>query len=610
MPISDVSYPDLGGGLNQDAAPAAVARREMVELKNFYPYDTRLRRRGAVTPITDDNGAFPNGVLTAIHPLKLSDGTWVLIGGGIGSFGKLDGTAMVELEIENSSTQPGASNYPWVFYQYKNYLYAVRHGGSGKMYRVGLARVREAGIAAPLTGPTIAQGAAGSLVAGDYRAVVTFHHMATGYESNPGPESNVLTLAASKKIDYTNIPISSNPFVDSRRVYRTLENQRDVYFRVFQLNDNTTTAFTGENVVVSGLGPTVSFKNGVPPANLRVAVAWQERIFASDGRDLFYSEILMGEGFGGDSVFTVFPDDGHEIRALHALGERLIIGKTNKIHYLLGTSAGGTSPFSLHTLSDKHGCMSHHSMQSAEGSLFWYGSGKAVYRSEGSGARDISTPRIKRILEAINDDREEYIVGTVYPRYNWYMLSVPDVTASGLTGNNHLTLVYNYRSDAWTVFDHLVLPAPQHFGGFFNEEGAMRLYSTHYDGKIYNFHNELEGKDRNLDAIRATFTTRLDDCGAPGYRKMYDAVWILVPQVPSGQLRLEVLRDALTTATVDRMVSIDIPGSGFKAFKIPTWATPGTNLQLRATYEGAQAIDIDQLVFKVAVSRRGPGQPR
>ena len=37
-------------------------------------------------------------------------------------------------------------------------------------------------------------------------------------------------------------------------------------------------------------------------------------------------------------------------------------------HYLVGTDP---ATFALLTLSDRHGCVSHHSMQSAEGYLFW-----------------------------------------------------------------------------------------------------------------------------------------------------------------------------------------------------------------------------------------------
>ena len=44
MARTSVDYPDLGGGVNQDASAAALKTREMTDIRNFYPYSTRLRR--------------------------------------------------------------------------------------------------------------------------------------------------------------------------------------------------------------------------------------------------------------------------------------------------------------------------------------------------------------------------------------------------------------------------------------------------------------------------------------------------------------------------------------------------------------------------------------
>lgn len=599
----DVDYTDLGGGRNGDAAPAGISRREFQELKNWYPYDTKLRRRGGVKKLTG-GGAFPAGEITGMHPLKKRDGSWQLVVGGVGAFGRLDGNEVV-MYTPPSSLQIASSQYPWVFFQYKDYLYAVRKGGNGKMFRLGTTSVRHAGLEAPTTGPTLAEDGAGDLTAGDYRAVTTFYNRETAYESNPGPEGNVLTLAASKKIDYSAIPTSTNPFFNARRVYRTLPDQKDVYFFVFQLDDMTTTTFTGENTVVSQLGRTVSFKNGLPPDDIRVATTWLERVFASDGRDLFYSEILQGEGFGSDNILPVFPDDGHEIRALHPLADRLIIGKTNKIHYLVGTSE---TSFGLHTLSDEHGCMSGHSMKSAEGMLFWYGSGKAVYKSQGTGAVDITTPRIKDLLKEINDDREEFIVGATFPKYNWYVLSIPQGARSG-TEPNRIVLVYNYRSDAWTTFTH-PSDAPQFLGMFFSELGAQSMYATFYDGHIYNYNDESWGYDFDNNSIAAEFVMPPDDFGVPGTRKSMEQVWFLIPRVVEpASMQLTVFRDEGEVA-LNRSVSLNVQNSAWKPYKLGTHGKPGTKLWLKGVYTGVEAIDLDQIHVKARISSRRPLQPR
>lgn len=608
----DFLYSDLGGGLNSDSGPAGTARNQFTALENWYPYGTKLRRRGGtpfVAAWSDPAGS--GGVvslITSMHTLKKRDGTWALICGGVGQIGLRDAPTsdLVTTIPWAPGIAVGSSDYPWVFFQYKDYLYGLRKGGNGKMFRISPSRVDWAGLTPPATAMTIAQGAAGDLVAGDYRTVCTFGNIETGYESNPGPVSNTLTLAASKKIDYSGIPTSTNPFLNRRRGYRCLENQAgNVFFRVWTIDDMTTTTYTGENVVVSALGPPVSFKRAVPPADLVVGCVWQERVYASDGRDLFYSETLQGEGFGTDSIFPVFPDDGHTIRALHLFGDRLIIGKTNKIHYLQGSSPATSR---LHTLSDEHGCMSGHSMHSAEGRLFWYGSGKAVYMSDGNGAREISTPRIRKILEQIQDSREEYIIGAVFPEYNWYMLTVPDGRDDTETERpNQIVLVYNYKEDTWTTFTHAI-SAPQFFGQFFSPTGQELMYATFYDGGVFNYNDRTQMYEGAGSPINATFTKPLDDI-APGYRKDISEVWLLIPQTPNTTMRLEVLADELPLAVADRTVSLDVDSGEWKAYRLPA-GRPGTRLALRGTYNGLPQIDIEGLNIRAQVLRRGPNSPR
>lgn len=587
-------YLDLGGGLNEGSAPAAVNSREMVALANWYPFHTRLRRRGGVRRVTTASAWSQQ--ITAMHPLNRSTGAWELIVGGQSGFGKLATDRVNDISLSGFSLSP--SNVPWSLFQYKNYLYAIRPGAP--MIRI-LDTARQAGLTPPATAMTLAAGAAGALSAGNYKSVVTFGNQETELESNPSPVSNTLALGANLTINYSGIPVSEDSFINMRRIYRVLPDQSDVYFFVHQINDNISTTFTGDNVVVADLGPTVSFNNGLPPTGLKVGVIWNERAMATDGRDLYYSEFLLAEAFGEESVLPVTPDDGHEIRGLHPLGDRLVIGKTNKMLYLIGSTA---ATFGLHVLDDVHGCVSHYSMQSAEGTMFWLGTGKKVFRTDGTSVRDITTPRIKATLEAVPDDLEEFTVGAVYPANNWYVLSIPQTGHS----TNRKVLVYNYKYDAWTIFTH-PSDAPQFLGNFFNENFGHVLYSTFYDNHLYVYNDETYGTDWG-NPIVATGTTKADDFGAPGYRKAYDQVWLLVPQVSGGTMRLEALADEQAVAILDRTVSLDLPNMPMKPYKFPTWGSPWSKGQLRFTYSGEQQIDLDQIHFEVGILQRRPGRPK
>lgn len=595
-------YSDLGGGINAGAAAATIQSRQMAALVNFYPYDTRLRRRGGtrrVTPVAWGQN------ITAIAPYKLEDGTFILVVGGQSDIGKLSSGSLVTMARTPEMTI-GSSSLPWTFFQYKNYLYAMRRG-TGFMMRISADLATSAGMDAPTTAATLADGGAGVLSAANYRGVFTNYNSLTDYESNPGPVSNTLALGGSKQISWSGIATSLDPFVNARRIYRTLPDQVGVYFKVATIYDNSSTLYVADNVPVANLGAPVSFDMGVPPGNLEYGVIWNERLFATDRRDVYFSEYLHIEGFGDDAIISVYPDDGDEIRALHPFGERLIIAKTNKVFYLVGAGTA-SSGFGLYVLNDVHGCLSHHSMKSAENQLFWFGSGNAVYWSDGTNVRDISTPQIAPYLAQVSDALAEQVIGAIFPRYNQYVLSVPQ---TGYT-TNRVVLVYNYKDKAWTTYTHAD-DAPQYIGDYFDANYDHHLYASFYDGKLYDWADESYNYDDDGavgSPISASFTTKADDFQMPGYRKYFDQVWLLMPRVVGGTpLTLEAIQDELAVAD-SRTVSLDIADSEWKAYKLSSNRGPGTRLQLRGTYTGAQQVDIDQILFQIGVLQRGPGQPR
>jgi hypothetical protein len=237
----------------------------------------------------------------------------------------------------------GDSLKPWTAFEYKNIAYFVREA-SNALIRSDGTYYGPSGIAAPSVAPTLADGASGDIPAADFIGVVTFYNSATNVESNPSPASAVLSHAGSKKIDWSGIPTSTNPQVTSRRLYRTLPDATGEYYFVAQIDNNVDTTFTGDNVLVQDLGEAVSFDNGLPPGDIQFGAVWKERGFFSDKVDLFYSEQGRMECFAEDAIISVFPDDGHEIRAVYAYGDRLIVGKTNKIHYIVGAGPDSVMP--------------------------------------------------------------------------------------------------------------------------------------------------------------------------------------------------------------------------------------------------------------------------
>jgi hypothetical protein len=594
MELKDFDFLDLGGGVNEGQPWAGINTNEATILENFYPFGRKLRRRGGTRLITTVANWDEN--IFSMFPLKKSTNEWILLVGGATKLGKLSGDTIADLPSVLSI--PSGTN-PWCWFQYKDYAYCMREG-STEMLRVDESSWYTAGIAAPSVAPTIAQGAAGALTAADYYAVYTFYNDETGMESNPSPASSKLTLAASKMIDWSGVQTSSNPFVTSRRLYRTLPGQVGEYFYVGSIPNNVNTTYANEQVIIADMGRAVSFENGLPPTQLRVGTIWKERLFATDGTDLFYSEYLLPECFGEESILSIYPDDGHQIRAVHSYGDRLIIGKTNKIHYLVGADANS---FNVLTLSDRHGCMSHFSMQSAEGMLFWYGSGNNFFRSDGNNVVEISTIKLRDTLDSIPDSLAHKVVAAVFPSLSWYVASVPIDD----TGYNKRVLVYNYKTDAWTIFKHPTY-APQFLADFFDENLEQVLYCTNYDGNIYQYNDTSVGTD-NGSAIHSKWVGKAENYEAAGYRKFFNEIWINCPRASGETVELQCYNDEETTPYYTRDASLDIGGSAWKPFKFATNGYPGTQIRLGIEYDGEQAIDIEGIHVKVGVLGRRPGQP-
>lgn len=569
-----VPYADLGGGLNQGKPASEVKDNEQTVLSNWYPFSTKLKRRGGHRKL-NTTAAYAEQ-LTGIFPYRPEGATAVqTILGGLTTLAELDGTEIVAIPPATGFTV-GSSTEPWTMFEYKDILYAFRKS-SNQLVRCDGSYYGAAGITAPATACTIADGAAGDIPAADFYGVYTFYNSATNVESNPATASAKLTHAGSKKIDWTGITVSTNPQVDARRLYRTLPNNTGEYYFVDQIDNNFDTTYTGDNVLVQDMGRSVSFFNGVPPTGLLYGAVWKERLFCTDDALVYYSEDGLVECFDEDNYVPVFPDDGHKIRAIHAYGDRLVIGKTNKVHYLVGTDP---AYFALLTLSDRHGCMSHHSMQSAEGLLFWLGQDN-VYRSDGNAVSGIASVKLEEILAGATAAQLESAVAAVYPALSWYVLVIP----------GYAEMAYNYKTDSWTTFS--TAAGISHLAEHFDDDFKKEVFTVDTAGNLYRFNDveyNYDDDDSSLgNAITATFTTKDLDFGAPGTVGVALRTYLLSEQY-SEEIDLEWQTFDGTSINA-RTVSLDFP-EAWKMYSLSTRRQAKAHTQLKVTYTGATRIEL------------------
>lgn len=565
-------YNDIGGGLNQGQPPQTIADREWVEIKNFYPRSTKVRRRGGLRRLV--SSAYAER-LTGVLAFRPTTGGVQTILGGRTTLADLAGGVAAAIPPQSGFTISDSTK-PWTAFEYKNIAYWLRELSNGLIRSDG-TYYGSSGISAPTAAATLAAGAAGDIPAADFIGVYTYYNTETGVESNPSPASAVYTHAGSAKINWSGISVSTNSQVNARRLYRTLPDQTGEYYFVAQIDDNTATTFTGDNVLVQDLGEAVSFANGLPPSGLHFGTVWKERFFASDKVDVFYSELGRIECFDEDSIISVFPDDGHEIRALYAYGDRLIIGKTNKVHYLVGS---GPDSFGLLTLSDRHGCASHHSMQSAEGLLFWLGLDN-FYRSDGNSVVGLASVKLQTILAALDPDTLEYATATVFPNRNWYVCVIPGVA----------TVVYNYKTDAWAEFTHTA--ALQGVFDHFTDDFIQDLYAVDDAGYVYRFADETYNYDDNGastgGAIPATLISKPQEAGNPASYAVMSRVHLAAQQY-SESITLSWLHES--TVLNSRTVSLDYD-ERWKTYALSTRQGAKADTRFKIAYSGATMIELE-----------------
>ena len=545
---------DFSGGLNDGLSPAEINSDELSAIKNLYPYRRHLKRRKGRRRITN---SVASAAVTGILALKRAPGDWTLICGLSSGFARVQG----ELFVALSGSEITNTMYPWEMKQYKNIGYAVRRDRTG-IIRLTETTFGSAGIAAPSTAPTLADsGVAGNPDAGSYYGVVTFVNLETDNESNPSAASAVVTTGAARKISWSAIPVSVNSQVNARRLYRTLVGQTGEYYLVTTISDNTTTTYT-DNALVEDLGGQASYRHEVPPTTeeLLSLEVWRERLWAVSATGLYFSEEYLPECFDETSYIQIAPDDGHEMRAAKAFGDRLVWGKTNSVGFITGT---GPSDFSVQVLDDRNGVIAGSSLQVADGFIFWY-SGQNVFQSDGVSVRPISDPKIRTVLDSIPESYKPRVVGAVYPRLGWYLLSVPtaesEVFENWIEGSElpeMKLLVFNYREQAWASFDY-ASSAPIVMGDFYDSEKEPRLYGAFSGIRfIYDLTDPDQLNDDPTDLvtdaanITCSFRTKALDFNQPGKLHAVKSVAVMCNDTGADST-WRLYRDIEATASKER----------------------------------------------------------
>lgn len=448
MPPFRYELLDFGGGVNDGIPPTLIAEREFTDLLNLYPYGPKLARRPGVSRVTNSLGA---ELVSVARYYDRATNQAVLLAGGLATLYYYSGLSFVA-----ALTSSASSRYPWRVRQYNDIAYVTRRDLGGLYWArpslpdatgTKVVGAQAAGIAAPTTAPTISDGGAGALDAGDFVAGYTFYDPDTGAESDPSPVSNTLTLAGSKSVSYSGLEVSTNSRVTQRRFYRSLPDLPGVYYLV-GTDSNTGTTYGPEDATRDEMGAAASFRNGMPPSGVTFMEFHKEHLWVTDGRDLYYSEPGLPDAFHALNLLPVSPDDAGRIEGMVSTPAGLLVGKTTGLWLVTGESRAN---WEVRLVSSRHGCVSGESMVWSNGVAYYLGEREVYAVQDGGGTpTPIGSPRLRQFLERVDPAYHATVTATIYEPMGWLMFSFPDTGADADDWpDRKRTMVYSLRTNAW-----------------------------------------------------------------------------------------------------------------------------------------------------------------
>lgn len=530
----------LDGGLNTASAAEQIADTEAVSSENFYSWGKNLISRKGLTRLTSTPY---HEKISGVHSYRMTNGERLTLVVGRTSVAKLDGQTLKTIPRIADSTPILDKPEPPSIEQYRGIVYICRKGMS-RIQRTNGSVVGDAGLPDPVSAPTLAEGAAGLLKAGTYKGILVFRNSVTGHTSGWSPTGEV-TITDDKKINWSALDVSTNWQVDSKELYRSTKNGSGRFYFVKKIPNHQKTF--EDNTEDVNLGEPATSDNGPIPDSLVAIRIWKERLWGSDGRDLFFSRELFPESFSSDFIIQVGPNDGQDIRGLLGLDQMLIVGKTRSTRYITGSHLGDFDARGV--LSDRHGVASHHSMAGLKRMAFWFG-GDDFYVTEGSDVQGFATNKIKSIIEAIPEKHWELVQGFIYPKLGWYVASVPDES-----GENVKELVFNYNTGVWEVFTHDFAGQGKGFsyaGEFVVDDQKREMYATYYDNHLYRYHDGGTDAGTPIVCRRRTKEYGFDQNGIlKALRKLH----LLVGPIDES-LTIRVFKDRASSAVKTKTVSL------------------------------------------------------
>jgi len=428
-----------------------------------------------------------------------------------------------------------------------------------------------------------------------------------GFVSNAGPTSTSVTASSNSQINLTSVPLSTDPQIIMRRIYRTVANG-SIYLFLDEIPDNTTTIY--RDIIADGslgnetppLAGDFSLDNSPPPKG-GIVQKWKRTVFiAGDPQNpesLFFSDDDAPESF---PLINEFVLDG-KITAIYETYSNLVIETETGKYQVIGDNPD----FSLSKIIEGVGCVGRRAAGTARRAGYTIDrDGMRIY--DGSDTVKISEPIRDKYDNDINKVNIELMHTVHSKRRNTIIQFNPDDTSIDLTTTYPIydsAFCWQYAIDdvnqgQWSTIslgnNVNILDAEE----IEDSNGDARVYAGAADGMIYELLNDssknfvnANGTTSAIDTIIQTSYIRpgeagLESEGATGrseprymeVRAVGDAsTWIVTIDTASGPLE-STPRDTKVLNMVFES------GDSLMRYAVPA-ITPGNYVRFK--FENAQA---------------------
>ncbi len=227
-----------------------------------------------------------------------------------------------------------------------------------------------------------------SALQGTYQYVMTYYDNTKGRESGPSAVTDEYNLEDSGVVNFTYLPISSDPTVTHKRLYR-VGGDITSFSLVVQL-PNAQTTFT-DNIRDVDIGDLLTTQNYLPaPYTLNYLCTANGMLFGAEGAKVRYTPIGQPEAWP-ELYYLTFEST---ITSLAVVYTGILVCTLTKTYVITGSGPNSLSVGPA--ISTDQGCLSNASMQVLKGAALWV-SYEGICASSGDTVKVISRQQLGKL---------------------------------------------------------------------------------------------------------------------------------------------------------------------------------------------------------------------